>query len=194
LCDTLKDEFQNVDAVRSLQSFVAMTVLQPNEALAGVAQMSRAARGSEPAHIAEVLIVLVKDSVEGIGGRARDDPGYHSFVAEMLPKVLHYHGSISEYSVGPKVLFEKARDQLCIDLFCILNTKYSGKVIELAHEPENALPAAPLKPESLQLASESTDVLRKRSPTQLREMPPRLVEMFQHAHPSFFWATTMPCP
>jgi hypothetical protein len=116
---------------------------------------------------------------------------YLSFVAEMLPKVLHDHGSISEYSVGPKVLFDEARDQLRIDLFCILNTKYSGKVIELPQEPENALPAAPLKPESLQLASESIDVLRKRSPMQLLQMPPRLVEMFQHAHPSFFWATTI---
>jgi len=168
----LSDEFQDVNAVRSLQGSVATMVLKPGEQLASIAQVLGAARGNEPAYVAQVLTVAVKSTIEEIIGVGADCPWHHHpLITKMLPKMLHYRGSILEDSMGGEFLFDKSLDQTLIDLCSSLDMDCSGEVIEPAHEAENALSAAPRETKPTQPTGQSVDVLGKWLLAQVPQMP-----------------------
>jgi hypothetical protein len=135
----LADEFQDVNPVHSFQRFVAAMALKPAKKLASIAQILGTTRRDEAAYVAQVLIVVAKNIVEGITGTGTDYPSQHSLITKMLPQVMHYHRSVLENSVGGEFLFDELLYQALIDLFSGFDTDRSSKVVEPACQAKNAL-------------------------------------------------------
>lgn len=110
------DEFQDVDPVHSFQRFVATMALKPVEKLASTAQVLETARRNEAAYVAQVLIVVAKDSVERTVGRSCCLLRRYTLFTKVLPEVMHSRASILEEPVGGQFLFKETFDQSLIDL------------------------------------------------------------------------------
>jgi hypothetical protein len=104
----LADEFQDVNPVHSFQRSVAAMALKPAKKLASIAQILGTTRRDEAAYVAQVLIVVAKNIVEGITGAGTDYPSQHSLITKMLPQVMHYHRSVPENSVGEEFLVDES--------------------------------------------------------------------------------------
>ncbi len=138
-----RDEFQDIDTVEieTTEERVTVPVSKPDEKTTSVAQSRRPARQSQPAHIAQMLIIIAENGFTQIVQMLDGGCWHYPLIAEMFPKVAHGDGS--EETLTGLSLVGKTPHETFVDSFGAFDTDGSRVVVELTDSPQNSLTVPP---------------------------------------------------